>query len=196
MTPSRTALEQSTGRREFVLESALNQARVPEKYRAGSWDQCDAADLLRPYVERMGAMMDGGLGAILSGSVGTGKSTAAGLLAVAAVERGYTVCWEYFPEMIDQLEDKRERGAVKARQRIADLLIWDDFGVAQLERWQVPLVDKIVEYRYGWKKPMVVTTNVQLAMLQEDPAIARLVDRWRERMKGIEMGGASKRRPT
>lgn len=196
VTPSQTARELSIGRRAFVLDSALNQARVPEKYRDGNWADCSAAEMLRPWCERIVQMAAAGRGVILSGSVGTGKSTAAGLVAVAAVERGLSVAWEYFPTMLDQLEDRTDRRSAYGRQRVADVLIWDDFGVSQLSPWQVPLIDRVVEHRYSNKKTMIVTTNVQLAMLGEDPTIARIVDRWRERMAGIEMGGASKRRPT
>jgi DNA replication protein DnaC len=194
--PLGTALGSSTGRDRFVLESRLNQAAVPEKYRSGDWEECSGADALRPWCADITRRVTAGRGWILSGPVGTGKSTAAGLIATEAAKAGLSVRWEYVPTMLDDMEMRDTRRSVFGRQRSVDLLIWDDFGVAQLQQWQIPLIDRIVEHRYAAMKAMIVTTNVQLALMRDDPAISRFVDRWRERMQGLEMGGQSRRRPT
>jgi DNA replication protein DnaC len=194
---SRTELESSpTGAHEaFLINSRLNQGAVPEKYRLGDWDGCSAAETLRPWANDVVRQCAGGRGWILSGSVGTGKSTAAGMLAMYAATAGLSVRWELVPTMLDQLEDRTDRKSAYGRQRQVDLLIWDDFGVESLQHWQIPLLERIVEQRYSAMKSMIVTTNVQLALLRQDLALGRILDRWRERMGGIEMGGDSMRRP-
>lgn len=130
---------------------------------------------------------------MILGPVGTGKSSTAGILARAAVEADLVVRWEYVPTMLDAVEDRRSRREVFDRQRSADLLVWDDFGVGGLTEWQVGLIDRVVEHRYSRLKSMIVTTNVSLELLRTDPLLARFIDRWRQRTRPLEIGGRSMR---
>lgn len=191
--PSESGRDWSTGRGRWLLDTLLKRAGVPEKYRNGEWEKCSAAADLQPWVANLRNHAAAGRGLILTGPVGTGKSTTAGIVARTAIQTGLSVQWEYVPSLLDEMEDRGLKRAAFARQRFVDVLVLDDFGVANLQAWQIPLIDKIVEHRYGRHLSTIVTSNVPLSMMAGDEAISRFVDRWRERMTGVELVGASMR---
>lgn len=147
---------------------------------------------LGDYVEHLPERIENGEGLLLLGSVGTGKSSAAGLVCRAAVRADIGVRWWYVPDLIPRLAD-RQHGEHVARQCIqTPLLVWDDFGVQGLRDWQLGLLDRVVEGRYRRNRPMLVTTNLTRQAL-EDPALARMNDRWSERRYALTIAGESMR---
>lgn len=172
----------------------LSRAGVPEQYRDAAWARCRARDVLEPWALALRNHAAAGKGLILTGPVGTGKSSTAGIIARRAIEIGLSVRWEYVKSLLDDLDDRTERKSAFGRQARTDLLILDDFAVAKIEHWQIPHIDRIVEHRYSRRLPTIVTANVPISTMAADPALARFVDRWRERMTGVELVGDSMRR--
>ncbi len=118
----------------------------------------------------------------MSGPVGTGKSSAAALVARSAVMAGRTVRWVYVPDLCDALTlNVTSRVSETKVQETAEVLIWDDFGVRDFADWEIGYLDQIVEHRYRRKRLMVVTTNLEAQALRSDTRLDRLMDRWRER---------------
>ncbi|KKL04499.1 hypothetical protein LCGC14_2615480, partial [marine sediment metagenome] len=62
------------------------------------------------------------------------------------------------------------------RLRCCHLLVLDDLGAEQTKEWAGERLDRIVDWRYAYRRPLVVTTNA----MSEDlaPRVAsRLADR-------------------
>lgn len=190
------------------IESALRQGRVPDAYRAASWDRVRSkavAEWARDVRARCLRRSDGekpdwsllGHGLLLLGGAGTGKSSAAGLCCRAAATAGRQVRWAYTPDLLDAMgAGARERHDLVKSLTGVDLLVLDDIGVRDMADWEVGFLDQIVEARYQRFKPMVVTSNWTTREIRDDARMVRLVDRWRERTASqvVTLSGESMRR--
>lgn len=186
-------MDWSSGRGRELLRRSLTGFGVPPLYATATWDECRAGKALREYTDRLASHMASGRGLMLLGPVGTGKSSAAGLVAQEVVKLEKRVIWWYVPDLLAEMREPREARAIVKASSGVDVLIWDDFGVAGLPEWQIGMLDRIVENRYQRQKPMIVTTNLSRQAL-EDPALARINDRWAERRFVVTIGGESMRR--
>lgn len=180
------------------LRAELHRAGVPERYSGATLEDCRVRVALEEYLAKLDSHLTNGRGLLLAGPVGTGKSSAAGIVCKEAVRLGKTIAWWYLPDLFQILGGRDWQSQDLARLTIqrsigADLLVWDDFGVAGLPEWKIGLLDQIVEGRYRRDRPMLVTTNLSKKSL-EDPALARLNDRWAERRFAIVISGESMRR--
>lgn len=185
----------------------MRQSRVPELYLSAEWNRVRSRAVREWSItikERTYRRADGvarpvrfaGRGLMLLGPVGTGKSSAAALLAREAILVGRTCLWQYVPDLIDELSDKPAKRAEAVRRAgSVDLLIWDDFGVRDMADWELGYLDQIVERRYREFRPMVVTTNLTTDDLIVESRLKRITDRWRERTAGdrVVLSGDSMR---
>jgi DNA replication protein DnaC len=178
---------------EDELLGELRRSGVPDKYAEASWEQCRAKKALRAYVDGLEGFVEQGAGLLLLGPVGTGKSSAAGLICQEAVRRNIAVRWWYVPDVIPKMSDRQHGEYVIRKQIEAPILVWDDFGVQGFRDWQLGLLDRVVEGRYRKNRPMIVTTNLTKGAL-EDASIARMNDRWAERRYTATLSGESMRR--
>lgn len=173
----------------------LKNARVPDLYLEARWDLVRSpavkqwadgvAARCRRRSEAAGPPNFGlwGHGLILLGPTGTGKSSAAALVAEAAVEAERTVAWRYVPDLCDILTSNASARQTEIRRLShVDLLILDDFGVREIADWEVGYLDQIMEARYRSRKPVVITTNLTPVQIREDVRLERMTDRWRERL--------------
>lgn len=117
---------------------------------------------------------------ILTGWYGVGKSHLAYGIAGACLARGMAVYAATVPDMLDML-----REAMKAEKldefmqdlKGMDVLVLDDLGVEKESDWAREKLFQIVDYRYRNHKPMVVTTNQDVAELRaENRLFSRLCE--------------------
>jgi DNA replication protein DnaC len=184
----------------------MRLGHVPELYWKAEWDkvrQPGIREWCRTLEVRTARPSDGstlnwrllGRGLMLLGGVGTGKSSAAGLICLEAAKLRRTLRWAYAPTLLDELLEWRARPQLMRELAAVDLLVLDDFGVRALTDWEVGYLDEIVERRYHARRPMVVTANLTVHDLRSDERWARMVDRWRERTAAdvIATGAVSRR---
>lgn len=176
-----------------MVDRALRLGRVPDLYRSAIWDKVRSPAIREWTIAVQGRTLRKddieptnwgllGHGLLIMGPTGTGKSSAAALVAREAVKIRRTVRWSYVPDLVDLLSANPKGRAQEVKmQEAVDLVIWDDFGVRDLADWEIGYLDQIVETRYRTRRPMVVTTNWTGADLTGDARLSRLVDRWRER---------------
>jgi predicted ATPase len=174
------------------IRRALSIAGVPDLYAGADWGRVRspavqewASQIVTRAARRSeeAPLQYRGHGLLMVGPVGTGKSSAAALCCVEGAVRERTMRYSYVPDLCDALmQTPRERAVVIRAQETVDLLTWDDFGVRDLADWEIGYLDQIVEARYRSRKPMIVTSNLTIGDLREDERLARMVDRWRERV--------------
>jgi len=188
------SIPQTTG---LSSEARWELQKIPQVYRRAVWDRVRNAGI-RKYADRVDEHRAAARSLLIVGPVGTGKSSAAALVAEAAAEKGLTIGWAYVPELVDQLHDGKGRSDVIRGQIAPDLLVWDDFGVGGLQVWQTGLLDRVVERRYRSGRPMVVTSNLPVKALLEsdDGSITRMADRWRDGGFMAQLRGDSYRAKT
>ncbi|MCC6771238.1 MAG: ATP-binding protein [Gemmatimonadaceae bacterium] len=122
-------------------------------------------------------------GALLIGSPGTGKSHVAKALALLAVNRGYKVIYREAHELIEELHEARELGAIRklrAQLRDADLLIIDDLFLRRLPAQAGDELADVLMNRYE-KASTMVTSNRSLddwpKLLGDVVVVTPLLDR-------------------
>ena len=151
----------------------------------------------RFYVEHWEDMKAENIGYLLWGSVGTGKSYLAGCIANALMEKEISVRMTNFALILNYLaatfEGKNEYISSLCRY---PLLIIDDFGMERGTEYGLEQVYNVIDSRYRSGKPLIVTTNLSLAELQnpQDTPHARIYDRLLEMCAPVCFSGENFRR--
>lgn len=135
------------------------------------------------YVANWNAMKKEGLGLLLWGSVGSGKSYMAACVANELIKQGADVKMTNFATVLNDLfhcEDKNEY--IRALSRYS-LLILDDLGIERTTEYSLENLFHVIDARYTSGKPMIITTNLSLEELknQKQLSLKRIYDRVLER---------------
>lgn len=132
-------------------------------------------------VNKFDEMQKRGVGLLLRGGIGTGKTFLAGCIANALIDRQVPVLMTTFGRILNTLtgmfqEDRN--GYIDSFSRYS-LLILDDLGMERSTEFALEQVFNVVDTRYRSKKPMIVTTNLTLEELKHPPDLAhsRIYDR-------------------
>lgn len=150
------------------------------------------------YAESWDEFYEIGLGLLLFGGVGTGKSYAAGCVANALLDRGVSVLLVSVTDAVNRMQSNfgadRER-YLKSLMR-PQLLILDDLGAERNTTYGKERVFDVVNSRWLSHKPMLVTTNIPLSAMQKaaDLDDRRIYDRILEVCAPIAFTGESFRR--
>ena len=145
------------------------------------------------YVDNWEQMYAKGMGVLLWGDVGTGKSFAAGCIANALLDRGVSVLMTNFTRILNALANLQwgGRNAYIGGLNQHSLLIIDDLGIERGTEYILEQVYSVIDGRYRSGKPLIITTNLSLKEMQEpcDVAHARIYDRVLERCVPIRVVG-------
>jgi len=155
---------------------ALRQARslsavIPRRYRDVSFDRPPVTEMdpkvvaaTRRFADDIHAMLDAGRGLWFFGTVGTGKTTLAMLVAKSALRAGRTVAIYSLPRLLNDIRDthRAERSHTELLDRLTavDLLHIDDVGAERTTDWVLEELYSIVNARYEDQRSMVITTNI------------------------------------
>jgi len=115
---------------------------------------------------------------VLAGPTGVGKSHLAMAIAWEWFEDGFSVLFTRVDDLLDELRRGYDDGSYHQRLesvRRRGLLVLDDLGTEHAKDWAGEKVDRIVDWRYSARMPLVVTTNAKSEELA--PRVAsRLAD--------------------
>jgi DNA replication protein DnaC len=125
---------------------------------------------LEHYGEKYHEYLRAGVGMVLYGPNGNGKSMAAVMLAKNAMAHGLLVHWATFAEVIDIFatgwHSQEVRDWFHRKIRGAHLLVMDDIGKEMFQGLQRDttniarhVIDDVLRYRYSSGLPTVMTTN-------------------------------------
>jgi len=116
---------------------------------------------------------------VLAGPTGVGKTHLALAIAWEWFEDGFSVIFTRVDDLLDDLRwgyDDRSYHEKLERIRRCALLVLDDLGAEHAKEWAGEKIDRIVDWRYVSRMPLVVTTNARSEDLA--PRVAsRLADR-------------------
>lgn len=171
-------------------------------YLVQTFDQDDGrnqktSEVCLKYVDHWEEMKADNIGILFYGGVGTGKSFLACCIANALIDKCVRVSVTNFPRILNKLqgfgEDKQE---FLDKLNRYDLLVIDDLGVERDTSFSVEQVFNIIDARSRSGKPLIVTTNLSLADLQNPPSLgyARIYDRILEMCPiKLKLAGESRR---
>lgn len=181
-------------RLEHVVESPANRAGLAAARR---------------YVKTWDMRRFAGDGLIFSGVTGTNKTLIACAIA-NELERAYWLpVVVTVPELLDTLRKFGDKSDLAGICKRCDLLVLDELGVEKVTEWAACELFGIIDGRYRDRKPVIITTNLNLADLEakwrrnlardgmpdEQAAltVGRILSRLRERCSPILFDGPDQR---
>lgn len=199
--------------REEAADRQRKRLAKLEEWRASGvadrkWHDCtfakddrqdaSASDKCMRYAEHFDEMYQTDTGLLMYGGVGTGKTFLAACIANALVDEGKYVLMVNLPSLIAAMNadygEQREYYNDKISK--AHLLILDDFGVERDTEFSIEQVYEIINTRYKTGKPLIVTTNLSMQQLRDEPLIGRrrIYDRVIEKCVPLMVNGESRRK--
>ena len=138
--------------------------------RPGSERCLDAA---KNFAEHFDRHQVSGEGLLMFGNPGNGKSHLAAAIVNAVIPRGKACVFRSVPALLKKLQETYRADARVSESEIlavlqdADLVVLDDLGAEKMTEWAESMLYYIVDQRYRWRKPLIVTTNCDLEELEE-----------------------------
>ncbi len=163
--------------REFNRINHINLLRS-EAFRdipAAAW-RFDKASVMtkqltkaREYAEKWDDFCREGIGLLLFGNVGTGKSYAAGCIANALIDRIISVYYVSITDVVSRMQGNFGAGRDQYLNQLMrpDLLILDDLGAERNTSYGKERVFDVVNRRTLTGKPLIITTNIALSVMQK-----------------------------
>jgi len=136
---------------------------------------------------------------MLIGPVGTGKSHLAASIVNALIPQGVAAIFQPVPELFQRLnatysrESRETEAQLLGAMQDADLLVLDDVGAEKPSAANETRLYQIVDARYRAKKPMVLTSNLDVNQLRAQIG-ERTIDRLIEVCQIVQLEATSYRR--
>lgn len=195
---------------ENLTNRLFGQSMIPPKFTGKTFDNFIATadntgnlEKMRIFAENIKFNLDNGLGLILFGNKGTGKSHLSCAVAEAAIEQH---CSALFITAADLADDVKEAfsGGASEKAKIAnytkpDLLIIDEV-IAGATEYETRTLAKILNQRYSQKRSTFLITNLDVASDNANKVTLstvigdRIIDRLRETNKALKFTGESFRK--
>ena len=154
----------------------------------------------KEYAANWDSFKQDGIGLLLFGDVGTGKSYAAGCIANALIDRLESVLFVGMSDVVNRMQGNfgADRDHYMESLMRPDLLILDDLGAERNTSFGKERVFDVVDKRLLSGKPMIVTTNIPLSVMKQagDLDDRRIFDRILEVCVPIMFDGDSFRKST
>ncbi|MEA2581356.1 MAG: replication protein DnaC [Actinomycetota bacterium] len=167
---------------------------IPELYMRLDWPDYEgdaaALEVTRSYLEELNQYLEAGLGLLLSGSFGTGKTMLAMLLGKEIIKLGMPVYCTSYSRMIEMFaagwRDRDDQIWFEKKVMSSKVLILDDIGKEMVTRLSNPTFDYVVRHRAGSLRPTILTTNLTEADIDERYGAGALSILW-ERSLRVEI---------
>jgi DNA replication protein DnaC len=171
-------LQQASGLPPRMLEQTF------ENYRADNSEQRQIVVRCREYVKNFEETRARGTWLCFAGSCGTGKGHLAAAIAHEVIYRHLLpVVYVKLIELVSQIKETWKPHAKESEEEILEyyrkcsgLLILDEIGVQFGSETERMYLYRLLDYRYEYKLPTILTTNLTGAQLKATAGI-RVYDR-------------------
>ena len=119
---------------------------------------------------------------LFQGGYGCGKTHLAAAIAHQREDAGDTVFFSIVPDLLDHLRaafaptSELTYDALFERVRESGLLVLDDLGAENATAWATEKLFQLINYRYNYRMPTVITTNARLMSHMDERIRSRLSD--------------------
>ena len=152
----------------------------------------------RGYAQNWDEFKKAGIGLLLFGNVGTGKSYAAGCIANALIDRLESVLFVGMSDVVNRMQGNfgTDRDSYMTSLMRPELLILDDLGAERNTSFGKERVFDVINRRRLTGKPMIITTNIPIVTMQKAASLdeRRIYDRILEVCVPIRFDGENFRR--
>jgi DNA replication protein DnaC len=167
--------------RRDKIERLFSQSELGDRYKNVTFDDWEPRPgtekwlgKARDYVDNFKAYKSEGRGMVVMGSVGNGKTLLLAAILNALLAQDVIVIHRGVPSLLSKIKStfdpqpKTTVSEIHAAINDADLLMLDDLGAEQTVRVQgeermsdfaESQLYEIIDDRYRWKRPVIVTTN-------------------------------------
>jgi len=147
------------------------KANIPTRYHkvtppwAEDFPQFDEAEKITDYVLSMVEHDHDGMGLLLLGDHGTGKTALACRVLMESMARGEHQAHFCFASEIDWAARHRNEETPSGAKRWqlitrdAQWLVIDDLGMERDAEWNRRWLEEVLTSRYAWKVPTIITSN-------------------------------------
>lgn len=150
----------------------------------------------RGYVKKWAEVKENGLGLLMYGSVGTGKSFYACSIVNALLDKRVPAAVTSFPRLLNILQGASDRQAVIDHLQSYHLLVIDDLGAERASTYAEEQVFAVIDARVRSGLPMIITTNLSIEEISNPGSMQykRIYDRIIEACPAhVRMVGDSRR---
>ena len=152
----------------------------------------------RGYAQNWDEFKKAGIGLLLFGNVGTGKSYAAGCITNALIDRLESVLFVGMSDVVNRMQGNfgADRDSYMTSLMRPELLILDDLGAERNTSFGKERVFDVINRRRLTGKPMIITTNIPIVTMQKAASLdeRRIYDRILEVCVPIRFDGENFRR--
>lgn len=140
------------------------QQRTFDNYKCSTEEQKKCFSDAKKYADNFGDYLSTGMGLILFGSVGTGKTHLAAAIALQLLGDGIPVVFKTSIDLFSDIRRTYDGEASESKMidtyNSADLLIIDDLGKEKITTWSASTLFSIINARYERMLPTIFTTNL------------------------------------
>lgn len=185
-----TAQKEEAARKARELEDQYRSVGITDPvlrnatFESNTYD-CPEMDFARKYVDHFPTMRARGMGLLILGDVGTGKTFLAACIANALLQQGVSVMMTSFGRILGNMPGitSGEQARYLNSFNRFELLIIDDLGAERDTPYVLEQVYSLIDIRYRSRLPLLITTNLTPDELQNPKRLdkERIYDRILER---------------
>jgi DNA replication protein DnaC len=149
------------------------------------------------YVDKYDTYLEQGLGFILIGNTGSGKTRLACAVANELINRGHSAVFVKLSELYDYVN--ANYGQLPEEIYLSKFIILDDFGVdktVSTKNSKELTLYKVLDHRINYRLPTIITTNIPQDKISANIEDARIISRLEDesKFKKIVISAADYRR--
>jgi len=159
--------------------------------------EAELVEMAEAYAQRWRTVGRDGMGLVMVGGVGAGKTTLALAIGTALVDDGWRVVMLSQPQLVAMLGDKEQMHSARNAAVYADMLILDDWGMGTIPAWIASQIDGVIHDRHALGRPIITTSNYDREAMtarakgdgiETQRMVSRLYDVQRNRMMRFTSG--------
>ncbi len=175
-----------------MLTRSLLASGIRKRYHQVDPSRLQLKETIDAYLDDLDANLERGSGLVIVGPPGVGKTFTLSYLYQRlwwGHRQRLRTKYVFSPTLFRKIHDKDDISEYEK----ADMLLLDDFGREYRADWLFSRFEELVEAKYANMQPMIITANLTVEQM-EDNTIGRIIDRWREGGRLLQISGESMRR--
>jgi DNA replication protein DnaC len=201
------------------VKRLFDQSKMGERFKTRTFENfkvdsqnTKAFRAMKMYADNFSKYVDQGIGILLTGPYGGGKTYLAAALAHDLINRGVPVVFGTMITLLGKIKgtysgnrNQEDESEILETYASVDLLIIDDLGKERVSEWSLEKLFSIVNERYENNLPIVLTSNYSMETLIDKLSITKdgnknsdvaesLVSRLYEMCRGIRLNTSDRRK--